>query len=386
MHKLRSLLFISLLCLSPWVSASENSQDLLKKWVEMNSGSANQDGVLKIQSELATELKKLGFEVNLDPHYLLIATYTGLSAKTVTLIAHTDTVFEPSSPFQKWKLSEDGKQASGPGVIDDKGGVVVVLEGLKRFLAQGKPKFTIRVVSSPTEETGSLHALVTFRKLAKDSWLVLGFEPALDDGSIIESRRGNRWYHIKVSGKEAHAGRAHKDGINACNALANQLSAISKLTDYRKDVTVSIGHIEGGKDKFNIVCGNAEAKVDVRFSDSASRERVHKKILAILNQETVKGAVTTFELADDTPPFAKTPQAQRYLTKYLSIISRIEGKKVESKKSGGAADSNHFSREGAIIIDGLGAVGGKMHTPDEFLNLESLESRSEALKQFLAEL
>ncbi len=365
------------------VLAADSSADQLKALVELNSGSSNAAGVANVQTAVATELKKLGFDVQMDEYHFVVGQLAGVPNKTVTLIMHADTVFEPFHPFQHWKLSADEKTAVGPGVIDDKGGIVVALEGLRKFLNNRKPPFSIRVISAPQEEIGSPHHLDKFREWAKDSWITLSFEPGLDDGSIIESRRGDRWYHIKTVGKEAHAGRSHKEGINACNDLATKLGEISKLTDYDKGVTVSIGHMEGGKDKYNIVCGAAEAKVDVRFSDIPSRETVHKKIVAILNKVVVKGAATTFELEDDCPPFAKSRAVEPFLNRYLAIISKIENRKVGSQKSGGAADSNYFSRDGAIIIDGLGAVGGKMHTSEEFVTLSTLTSRAEALNQFL---
>lgn len=370
-------------------SAAEKSEALetqLQRLVEINSGTAHVDGVSRIQNWVSTRLKALGFSVEYRADQLLIATLQGSTPKIVTLIVHADTVFEPSGPFQNYTRREDGKRAIGPGVIDAKGGIVVALEGLKRYLSHGQPKVTLRLISSPSEETGSPGLAEAFRKMAEDSWMVLGFEPALEDGSLIESRRGNRWYEITTRGKEAHAGRAHKDGINACLALASKLTKISKLTRYEKDVTVSIGRMEGGKDKFNIVCSEARAKVDARFSTFPDRDLLHQRIEAILSQEEVAGSKTSFELKDDCPPFSPSERARPYLKTYISFIQNLEDRKIASKISGGSADSNYFSKKGSITIDGLGPVGGKMHTNEEYIELSSLETRSEALHRFLSSL
>ena len=369
--------------------AAINSQALLKDLVMQPSGSKNTAGVQKVLSRVKRELEVLGFNAKyrtMGKHGpMLLAEKSGAKREFITFVMHADTVYENSNV--QW-VEKDGK-VHAPGVVDDKGGIVVALKGLELYLKDNNPKYSLRIVVSPSEEIGSPGYLDDFRQFGKDSFMVLGFESALADGSIIESRRGDRWYHIKVSGKEAHAGRGHQEGVNACHELSIKLDKLQKLTDYSKNVTVSIGHMEGGKDKFNIVCGHAEAKVDTRFADMQSSLDLHGQIDAILKQTFVKAAdggeptTTTYELADDCPAFSKTKVSGPYIEAYTKIASEIEGAPVGSGKSGGAADTNYMSRPGLIVIDGLGAKGGNIHTKEEFIELSSLKTRSEALAKFL---
>ena len=377
----------------PMASQAMDEQALLIDLLAVPSGTSTISGVKDVLFKIDNELKTMGFQTEMKAHPsdpdaapLLVGTFLGKKPHYITFVLHADTVFENANTEFK---ELDGK-LYGPGVIDDKGSVVVALMGIADFLqTNATPAFSMRVVVSPAEETGSAGFIKDFQEYSQDSFMVLGFEPALDDGSLVESRRGNRWYKITVKGKEAHAGRAHKQGINACHELAIKIDQLQKLTDYSKDLTVNIGHIEGGKDKYNIVCGEAIAKIDTRFGDLLSREALHAKIVAILNNPVVKSYDTkeptqiTYTIEDDTPPFAVNAATKMLLEKYKSIISKIEGKPVLAKKSGGAADTNHFSRPGLILIDGLGAVGGKMHTEEEFLILSSLSSRAQALTEFL---
>lgn len=384
----RTLCFLVLvgLCFRGEATELQGLTDRLKALVEINSGTSNVEGVDRVQSWLRDELKQLGFETELRPDRLLLATLKGQDSRTLSILVHADTVFESSSAFQHFSLSADGKSATGPGIIDDKGGIVVALEGLKRFLSSHKPKHNLRFISSPAEEIGTPELAETFRTLSKDTWMVLGFEPSLEDGSIIQERRGGRWYHVTVEGKESHSGRAHKDGINACNELSNKIAAVSRLTDYKKDVTVSVGHMQGGQDKYNIVCGRAEAKIDTRFSSLADRDRLHEKIDQILKRVYVKGARTVYELADDSPPVMPSRESRPYVDRYVKAIAQVEGRNVVARKSLGGGDSNFFSRNGIMIIDGLGPTGGKIHTENEFLSVPSLDSRAEAFGLFLTEL
>jgi glutamate carboxypeptidase len=382
---MKKIIFTLLSLVSLSAFSSVKLQDQLAELVNINSGTKNYAGVNQVQQKMGQWLESIGFTVeyiknpegNISGN-LLLANYAGATAQTVTLVMHADTVFEPSSNFQKMQIVSDSI-ASGPGVVDDKGGIVVAFAGLKKFLAKNpKPKFSIRVVSTPNEEVGSTGWIKMFRQIGENSFMVLGLEPSQDNGNITHARKGNTWYDIKVTGKESHAGRDHKDGINACAILSDKLAQISKLTNYKKEETVSIGHMNGGQDKFNIVCGHAHAKVDTRYATFKSGNEMLKKISNILKHNNI-----TFTIADETPPFYKNKAAQKYIDQYLKIANVVDGKKYQSESSGGVADVNNFSREGLIIFDGLGPNGGKMHTSEEFINLNTLESRAEILAQFL---
>ena len=178
-------------------------------------------------------------------------------------------------------------------------------------------------------------------------------------------------------------------GANACAELNRKLAKITALTDYAREVTTSVGHMRGGQDKFNIVCGEAEAKVDTRFFDVKNRDRMHAAILKILKEPGIRSAdgkqvtTTEFTIESDTPPMESSPESQPYLRAYLAAIQAVEGKPAEALATGGSGDANNLARPGSIILDGLGAVGDGMHTPQEFVNLDSIESRPESFVRFL---
>jgi glutamate carboxypeptidase len=311
----------------------------------------------------------------------------------ITFVCHADVVLgiEIVGAYRK---DSDGLRAQGPGVIDNKGGVVVALEGLRLYLkklqaAGKKPALSLRFVSSPNEEAGSPGFQNQYALYARDSKIVLGFEPALDNGSIIESRRGNRWYDVRILGQEAHAGRCKGEEINAAHDAAKKITRLSRLNHLKNGISVNVGQIKGGRERYNVVCGMVEMKIDARFSTFAARERLHKQIEHILLRP-VSGASTTgsfskttYTIADDCPPFASTLASRHLLKGYLSKIKEIEGRKIRAEKAGGAGDVNYMSALGVVVLDGLGAVGGHMHTENEFIFLPSLSTRAVALSAFL---
>ncbi|WP_034720581.1 M20/M25/M40 family metallo-hydrolase [Bacteriovorax sp. DB6_IX] len=122
----------------------------------------------------------------------------------------SDTVFKQEDNFP---IRKEGDRIYGPGIVDNKAGMIVILRGLIHLLANSKGKnfqYGLRVICSPNEETGSNGFLDIFKNLARNSDIVLGFEPAYGEGHIINGRKGNRWYEIEIEGKKAHSGRDHK--------------------------------------------------------------------------------------------------------------------------------------------------------------------------------
>ena len=394
------ILFCLLVSSAPAIFAADlpPHASFLRELVSISSGTASINGVNEVQEKVAVRLKALGFNVEMKPNpqsgiisgKQLSATLKGQDPRYITLVGHADTVFEKLNPFE---VSADGKIALGSGVSDNKGGLVVGLGALENYLntiPKGHlPHYSIRFVSSPSEEIGSGGWTDSLRSYAEDSVMILGLEPAREDGGVVMSRKGARWVFIKVIGKEAHAGVGHEIGVNACQELAIKINQIQKLTDYKNGTTVSIGHIEGGKDKFNIICGEASAKIDTRFTDKEKGEALLEKIKTILNQVNVRSfkdktpTQTTFEIATSNPPFHFSKKTLPLLHRYLTIVKEIEKREVTAESTGGAGDVNFMDINNVPIIDGLGPIGGGYHTNSEFVQLESLDTRALILSNFM---
>ncbi|MES2855806.1 MAG: M20/M25/M40 family metallo-hydrolase [Bdellovibrionota bacterium] len=379
------------------------AENLLREIVDVDSTTPDIDGVNSVQAIIARELSAIGFDVrftaNPDPNVksgnLLVATIHGEQPTYITFVSHADCVLGAEAVGQFRKLS-DRDTARGPGVIDNKGGLVVAIEGIRAY-AQNlkkngrKSRHSLRFICSPNEEGGSLGFHSSFREFSDDSVLVLGFEPALDDGSIVESRRGNRWYRLNIEGQEAHAGRCKGEQINAAHDFAIKAAKLHKLNDAGKGISVNVAHVEGGRDRYNVVCGKISAKIDARFASFESRDRLHEKIERILLKPAIKSKVTgrtsesSISIVDDCPPFSATKSSRKILKSYLKAVSKLEKRNVQAAKAGGAGDVNYMSRKGVAVLDGLGPIGGAMHTPEEFIYLPSLSTRAAALQTFLAE-
>lgn len=366
----------------------------LKEIVNLNSRSMNSIGVNKVQNLLKSKYESLNFTTKMIPNLshesgdLLIAEFYGSSDFIVTGIGHADTVLFPTKNHQ-FSISTLTNTITGPGIADNKSGLLIALKGFEYFLKKyPAPKLSLRFVSSPNEEVGSPGFHETFNQLGKESMINLGFEPSLPDGAIIESRNGNRWYELSVKGEAYHSGRAPKGHMNSAHDLCRIIANFDEAFSDHEDIFMNIGQIEGGH-SFNTICDEVKAKIDTRFSSFHGLEKIIDIIENISpeNQKNCsKNKVKTslsLKIADFCPPMEYNQVMSNELEIYKQIISDSEGKSIKSVHCGGAADINHFSVKEGIAFDGLGAIGGNMHRKDEYIEIQSLETRAISFGEYL---
>jgi glutamate carboxypeptidase len=180
---------------------------LLEQAVNINSGTQNFRGVQNVGRVFGAELERLGFNVRwVDGAAFkraghLIAEHPAAGPKLL-LIGHLDTVFEADSPFQKFeRVSETA--ARGPGIIDMKGGDVVMLQALSALKAVGAlDRLNVVVVMTGDEESAGDPQDVAREALvaaAKGAIAALGFEDgAGDPRTAVIGRRGTTAWTVRV--------------------------------------------------------------------------------------------------------------------------------------------------------------------------------------------
>lgn len=372
--------------------------EFLKTLIDIDSRSHNIEGINKVQKFLADTLISLGFEVDVmkenqdTARELLFAQRKGITDRAITLVCHADTVFASDSEFQ-FKIDFKQGRVYGPGIGDNKGGIALLVGALKDYIeSRGTHFYTINVICSPSEEIGSIGYHQFFKKIGEESDFVFGFEPALSNGDIIAERSGNRWYNVNIKGKAGHAGRWNDPTINSAHLLSKFIANISELSSYELKRRVNIAHIEAGISKHNVICENAHAKIDTRFKDFESRDLIHQEIIKNLEDTKTKIIDTdveseySFEIVDDCPPMERNNNSKPIINLILEKIKMFEGRKVYASYSGGAADINYFQRPGLISVDGLGPVTAKMHSKEEYIEIDSFYSRRHVFVELLISL
>lgn len=366
----------------------------LEEIVNLDSQSKNIAGVNQVQHHFAKKLNLLGMESSFTSNSvavsgdLLASRSPGKSPFKLTTIGHADTVLSPTKDH-RFKFSSDGKYITGSGIADNKAGIFIALKGLEYFFKNCKDQYlSLEFVSSPNEEIGSPGFHKVFNQMGQSSNMVLGFEPSLECGSIIHSRKGNCWYKLEVEGETFHSGRAHKGHMNAAHDLCKKIDYFFNEVQKHDDITMNVGMLNGGH-SYNTICGKVMAKIDTRFSTFEGLRNIQSifetchEHLKYPCSKTESKSKTSLKIDDFCPPLEYSSKSEFYVKKYLKTIKDIEGTAVSSVHCGGAADVNHFSHPGIIAFDGLGAVGGNMHRRDEYILNSSLHTRAKAFGEFL---
>ena len=310
----------------------------------------------------------------------------GADAVRSILCGHIDTVHPPHGPFQGM-TSLDDDLATGPGVMDMKGGLIVALSALEILAEVGRP-IDWTMVLVPDEETGTYHSEQTLTEAARGHDVGLVFEPALADGSLVVERMGSGTFMIESHGRAAHVGRAFTDGRSAVVALARAVVEVSTLADPERGRIVSVGPLHGGG-VTNAVPHHARAWGNVRYPDATVQRELEQDMHAVverldaeLRREDPDAASVGVRTSFIRPAKPRTPEVLD-LAERARAVSEALDHPMPFAATGGACDGNLLQAAGVPTIDTLGVRGGGMHRPDEFIALSSLVERTTLLAVLL---
>jgi glutamate carboxypeptidase len=375
---------------------SKDMADRVIQWSNINSGSDNVLGLERMAATLSQAFSELVCEGDLLslPPIEKIDSEGGLQQKDVgpllrfwkrkeaptqvLLMGHMDTVFPIDHPFQKAFFEDkDFKVLRGPGVADMKGGLCILLEALKAFeKSPNAEKLGWEIIINPDEEIGSLASAPFIQERAKAHHLALLFEPAMDEkGTLAGQRKGSGKFTIVVHGLAAHAGRDFHLGRNAICALSDVVLHLESLNQKREGLTINVGKIEGGGSE-NVVPNLAIARIDIRtFQVQDEAWIIHEMETAI--EKIQKAREVKIELMGH---FTRKPKLLegKTLKLYELVVelARKQGENLGIKLSGGCSDGNNLSAAGLPNVDTLGVYGGKIHSAEEYLIVDSLGKRA----------
>jgi len=367
---------------------SDNSQKLLIQLLEINSGTENTKGLEDVRKILIPEFEKLGFKTTatqLENNHKVISFEMEGSTPKIGFIGHLDTVFSPNSQFQKAQIN--GVMLNGPGAIDMKGGIVMMLEIIQKLSLEQRK--SIRVILNDDEEIGSVFSKDELKKLARNLQYGLVFEPGLPNGQMVTSASGVYWLEINAIGKAAHAGTDFYQGLNACLAISEIIAEVAKLTNPKKKLTVNIGSITGGL-KPNIVCEKASAKIDIRYIKPKDLKEIIVKIKKIIIKKHGLNPITKTAPSIEITTIVNVPSLTRKssskLFKRYSEIAKKLGQDISQDHSSFASDANQLSPLELELMVGFGAYGGKSHTEEEFLDMSTYPKRLAINIEFVKDL
>ncbi|MGE5815731.1 MAG: M20/M25/M40 family metallo-hydrolase [Acidobacteriota bacterium] len=388
------------------VAAVERRNDeglaLLERVVNINSGTMNLEGVRRVGDVFRTELDALGFKTRwIDGAPFkraghLIGDHPG-SGTHILLIGHLDTVFEADSPFQKFeRLSPT--EARGPGIIDMKGGDVIIIQALKALKDAGAlDQMHVTVVMTGDEESVGDPMDVSrqsLREVAKTADVALGFEDGAGDPTqAVIARRGFTGWTLKVTGKSGHSSQIFTEniGAGAIYEAARILNGFYERLSKEHLLSFNPGTILGGTSiefdaeqsrgtafgKTNVVAGTALVNGDLRTISHEQREMARKTMMEVASAHLPQAsAELTFE--DSYPPMPPSDGNKRLLAIYDQASRDLGTGPVTATdpRFAGAADVAFVADLVTMTIDGIGLMGHDDHSPRETGDLSTLPSQT----------
>ena len=360
---------------------------LLKQLAILESPTHDKKAVDACAAFVAREFKRTGCKVTILPQKdigdLTVAEFAPGRLKDaddeILVLTHIDTVW-PVGKIVKMPFYVSGNKLYGPGVLDMKAGVVMLLTALRSLQSLNiKLQKRVTVVVNTAEETGHAAAHDLIRKLARKASLVLCLEPALPGGALKLERKGRLVVRLDVRGRAAHGGSPEK-GVSAIEELVTQIARLKRLRT--GETTVNVG-LAGGGEKANVVAENAWAVLDIRFWKSTDRDRV----LKILRESVpaLGGARLKVSVESTTPPMEKTKASEKLFVRAQEIAVGM-GLSLKGGKTGGGSDASIAAGMGIPTLDGLGPDGDGIHAEHEHLILSSFVERTALLTELLKDL
>lgn len=380
-------------------AGAEAKVALLERLVNENSGTMNLPGVTRVGAMVRAELDRLGFETRwIDMKETgraghLFAVHKGKpGTKRILAIAHLDTVFEPDQPFQRFVRR--GDEAEGPGALDNKGGIVVLLAALEAMKTAGTLKgANIELAITGDEEEAGVPRSVARAELiaaGKRADVALDFEnlsrqDGRDMGSI--ARRSSNTWTLTTTGRAGHSSSIFSErlGDGALFEMTRILAAFrTELPE--PSLTFNVGLLAGGSTaaldadgvratatgKSNIIPETAVATGDFRTLSDEQTARVKAKMQAIVARH-LPGTGAEIRFADGYPPMAPTA-GNRALLARLNAINRDMGlpemPELDPLRRG-AGDIGFVARDVDGLV-GLGPAGRGAHAAGETVDLKSI--------------
>jgi len=384
-------------------SVEKNNEEaiaFLEKVVNINSGTLNAKGVREVGMVFKEAFDGLDFttrwiamppELNRAGH--LFAETSGKKGKKLLIIGHLDTVFEENSPFQRFERINDST-AHAPGGNDMKGGDVIVLYALKALHEQGLLNNAQIIVAFTGDEESTGKPLEISRndliEAAKRSDIALGYETSTGFNYATVARRGASGWEVEVTGKRAHSSGifSERTGAGAIFEMARILNAFYEEVKGEEFLTFNPGVLMGGTfleydentssgevfGKSNVVAQTALVKGGLRFISEEQKERARDKMRAIV-ANNLPNTAATISFTDSYPAMKPTEGNLKLLDELNRVSLDLGQGEVLGYDPGrrGAADTS-FVADYVDCLDGLGTMGSGAHTPDETVNLNTMEA------------
>ena len=362
------------MCNGSYVGSLEAFLSRLEHYVNMDTPSGGKEALDRQGEELRAEFLAAGARVTTHqrPGGNLLECRIGSGPRQILLLGHMDTVF-PTGTVARHPYSRSGNILTGPGVLDMKSGVLMILEIFRHFSGKLPAEWSLVALLNCDEEIGSLQSSPRILELARESEACLCMEPS-KPGYCTVARKGLITFTITASGVAAHSGVNYHLGHSAIQALCRIINNLYTLRDDGKSISINVGGISGGTGKGNVVAAEAGLIAEVRFYEPELAAPLLKAIEGFASDTGDPKVSSTLTVLAQRPPM-QLSDASRALYEKARSCAEANGLVMEPRTHGGGSDGSFAASAGIPVIDGMGAEGEFSHTMDEYVKADTILQR-----------
>ena len=351
----------------------------LEDLVLIQSGSHHKKGVDTVVEHIQRSFEGMAVSTEvveqslLGNHLVVRSNCPAASSDQILIVGHMDTVFPADTDFNSYK--EDDARCYGPGVVDMKGGLVVGIFALRALQEIGLlAEIPLVFIFNSDEEIGSRSSLELIQQEAEKSGLAFVLECGGVNGEVVTGRKGNLMVELHVEGKAGHAAFADQSKSSAILEMAHKIIQFEGLNDFQKGITVNVGKVDGGIGP-NTISEFCTAQIDFRYVDPQDFGHIESSIRDITAKTRVKGTGSSVEFLSGRPPMQQNRANKRLYTLAEQVATQLSIPIREQFRFGGS-DANFIADLGIPVLDGLGPIGAKDHSDEEYMVKESLLQRT----------
>ena len=371
-----------------WID--EHKDEMISLWKEMvtiDSGIGVKEGGMAMGNLCAGILEKLGFSIRRVPYEKCGDTIIGergdMTKPFTILMGHMDTVFFKGEPEKRPFTIKDGK-AYGPGVLDMKGGVTILLSTLQALHEAGFEDFPCKVILDADEEPAHAfsNASEVIQKEAEGAKCAFNFETGFTDHSLVVQRKGCWRFFIETFGRGCHVGNDPENGRSAILEMAHKIIEIEKLTDYSKQYNVNVGTIEGGT-VANAAPAYCKVECDFRYTHPEDLPILRKKVDEVCSRQYVPDTITKVSDSVGFATMTRLPGNLELLKIAQEVAEESGFPKPEARLCGGGSDAAYTTAMVVPTLCAVGVEGARNHTVEEWADVDSLFRRAKQMAGIL---
>ena len=367
--------------------------EMMKTWaflVNRDCGSEDKEGVDKVGQDIKAFLEPIGFKVRFHKYKkagdMLVAEYGDMSKPFVVITGHMDTVFHRGDSAARPFNVKDGI-VTGPGCLDMKGGITIMLYAVKSLIEAGYDKYPLKIILAGDEEVGHGQSDAGKDYIKEVTGALMGFnmETSYMNNGVVVERKGAVRYHWDFYGVGAHSGNNPQDGRSAVQEMCHKAIDMEKLTDFEEGTTVNVGVVSGGTVP-NAIPDHAECTVDVRYKTQSGLDRIAKGFEEIAKKQYIPDTKTVTVLTTRVEAMERLNSTMELFDKANAIVKANGLRELKAIAVGGGSDSAYLTKVGVPCLCAMGVRGEFNHTVREYAEEASLVDRTKVLLALLTEL